>query len=322
MLLNESELSGRAAEHSLPLRDAFAVLFFVAAGMLFDPVVLVERPAQVLATVLIVVVGKSVVAYGLVRLFGEGDDTAFTVGASLAQIGEFSFILAGLALSVGLLPEEGRDLLVAAALISIIVNPFLFTVLDRRRARQEADGEDVPPGPPLPPGGHAIVIGYGRVGRVVAEDLGRHGIPLVVVDDDEDLIHRAHAAGIPGVRGNALSDRVLTVTHPESASVGVVAIPVALEAGEVVAKLRAKNPELILLARAHRDGELGYLVDQGADDAVMAERELAHSLAERAVDAVARPTSTGADPPDRDDASAEQGVDQIGGGVGEGRQAL
>jgi CPA2 family monovalent cation:H+ antiporter-2 len=290
ILLNESELSGRAAEHSLPLRDAFAVLFFVAAGMLFDPAVLVERPGQVLATVLIVVFGKSVAAYALVRLFGDGRDTALTVAASLAQIGEFSFILAGLALSVGLLPEEGRDLVVAAALISIIVNPFLFTSLDRRRA-QAREAADVPPGPALRPGGHAIVIGYGRVGRVVAEDLGGHGITLVVVDDDESLIHRAHAAGIPGVRGNALSDRVLAETHPESASVCVVAIPIALEAGEVLGKLRAMNPDLILVARAHRDGELDYLREQGADDAVMAERELAHALAERAVDALAGPTA-------------------------------
>ncbi len=295
MILNESELSARAANDSLPLRDAFAVLFFVAVGMLFDPAILVERPWQVLGTVLIIVVGKSAAAYAIVRMFRHGADTAYTVSTALAQIGEFSFILAGLAVSLELMPADGRDLIVAGALISIMVNPFLFTTLDRRRSRGDGDGVVVEPeaGPVLVPGDHAIVIGYGRVGSVVAQDLAEQGIPFVVIDEDDDLIDRAHRDGIPGIRGNALSSRVLAEASPESARIAAVAIPVALEAGEVLVKLQAANPDLILLARAHSDAEVAHLIERGADHAIMAERVLAHSLADRVVAAFPHQGSDG-----------------------------
>ncbi len=296
MLLNGSELSAKAAADSLPLRDAFAVLFFVSVGMLFDPDILVDHPWQVLATVSIVIVGKSAAAYGIVRLFRHRADTAMTVSVSLAQIGEFSFVLAALAVSLDLIPDEGRDLVVAGALISILVNPFLFAALDRRLARtghRVGPEDEAPPGPALAAGDHAIVIGYGRVGSVVADDLGRFGIPVIVVDEHEELVDSAHRAGIPGIRGNAASDAVLAATHPETARIAVVAIPQPLEAGEVLVKLRGMNPSLVLLARAHSDGEVAHLLEHGADDAVMAERELAHSLAERVVSAFPDPAGDG-----------------------------
>ena len=285
MLLNGSELSHKAANDSLPLRDAFAVLFFVSVGMLFDPHILVEHPWQVLATLLIIVLGKSAAAFFIVRAFGHPTGTALTISASLAQIGEFSFILAGLGLSLKILPQTGHDLILAGALLSIVLNPFLFAWLDRREARQQAAAPapvvpELPPGPPIDTDGHAIVIGYGRVGSQLAEVLRQRGVPVLVIDDNIDHVREAHAAGIPAIRGSAAADKVLAEAHPETARIAILAIPQPLEAGEALAKLRAINPSLTLLARAHSEAEVKHLLEHGADGAVLAERELAYSLAE------------------------------------------
>ncbi|MCF8810897.1 Kef family K(+) transporter [Xanthomonas campestris pv. campestris] len=285
MLLKESELSHKAASDSLPLRDAFAVLFFVSVGMLFDPMILIAHPWQVLATFLTVTVGKSLAAFVIVRAFGHPTGTALTISTSLAQIGEFSFILAGLGVQLAILPETGRDLILAGALLSIVVNPFLFSWLDRWQAKQAQDAPatvepELPPGPPLQLDGHAIVIGYGRVGSALAQLLRSRGVPVLVIDDNGDHVAKAHAAGIPGIRGSAAADRVLAEARPEQAKIAILAIPQPLEAGEALAKLRALNPSLTLLARAHSDAEVKHLLEHGADGAVLAERELAYSLAE------------------------------------------
>lgn len=285
MLLKESELSHKAANDSLPLRDAFAVLFFVSVGMLFDPMILIAHPWQVLATFLTITVGKSLAAFLIVRAFGHPTGTALTISISLAQIGEFSFILAGLGVQLAILPETGRDLILAGALLSIVANPFLFSWLDRWQAKQAQDapaavGPELPPGPPLPADGHAIVIGYGRVGSSLAQLLRSRGVPVLVIDDNGDHVAKAHAAGIPGIRGSAAADRVLAEARPEHAKIAILAIPQPLEAGEALAKLRAINPSLTLLARAHSDAEVKHLLEHGADGAVLAERELAYSLAE------------------------------------------
>ena len=285
MLLNGSELSHKAANDSLPLRDAFAVLFFVSVGMLFNPAILLEHPWQVLATFLTITVGKSVAAFVIVRLFGYPSGTALTISVSLAQIGEFSFILAGLGVSLAILPGSGRDLILAGSLLSIITNPFLFAWLDRREARlaaiaAAAPEPELPPGPSTDLQQHAIVIGYGRVGSALAQLLRDRGVPVLVIDDNRDHVEKAHAAGIPGIRGSAAADRVLAEAHPDRASIAILAIPQPLEAGETLAKLRAINPSLTLLARAHSDAEVRHLLGQGADGAVMAERELAYSLAD------------------------------------------
>ncbi|MCW0403711.1 Kef family K(+) transporter [Xanthomonas sacchari] len=285
MLLKESELSHKAANDSLPLRDAFAVLFFVSVGMLFDPHILVEHPWQVLATFLTITVGKSLAAFVIVRAFGHPTGIALTISTSLAQIGEFSFILAGLGVSLAILPETGRDLILAGALLSIIANPLLFTWLDRWQARQAVEAPvtvepELPPGPSLDLVDHAIVIGYGRVGSALAAVLRERGVPVLVIDDNRDHVERAHADGIPGIRGSAAADRVLAEAHPDKAKIAILAIPQPLEAGEALAKLRALNPALTLLARAHSDAEVKHLLDHGADGTVMAERELAYSLAE------------------------------------------
>jgi len=283
MLLNESEFSHQAASETLPLRDAFAVLFFVSVGMLFDPMILLEHPTEVLATFLIIVLGKSIAAYVIMRLLGKPKGSALLISASLAQIGEFSFILAGLGLALDVLPQEGQDLILAGALLSIITNPLLFAWLDRREKRaRQPDPVVYTAQPAIPPDlrDHVILIGFGRVGSELGRLLQSREIPLVVVDDEELLIDRARAIGIPAIRGNAVNERVLAEARPETAHTAMLAIPNTLEAGEIIAKLREINPSLTIVARAHSDAELKHLLDHGADAAVMAERELAHSLAE------------------------------------------
>jgi CPA2 family monovalent cation:H+ antiporter-2 len=220
-----------------------------------------------------------------VRAFKHPTGTALTISVSLAQIGEFSFILAALGVSLEILPPEGRDLILAGSLLSIVANPFLFSWLDGWQRRQEALAPvpaepEAPPGPSLDVTDHAIIIGYGRVGSELARVLRDRGVPLIVIDDNGDHVARAHDAGIPAIRGSAAADRVLAEAHPERAKIAVLAIPQPLEAGEALAKLRAINPSLTLLARAHSEGEVKHLLEHGADGAVLAERELAFSLAE------------------------------------------
>ncbi|WP_407354146.1 YbaL family putative K(+) efflux transporter [Luteimonas sp. R10] len=301
MLLNESEFSHKAAADSLPLRDAFAVLFFVSVGMLFDPGIVLERPLEVLATFFIIVFGKSAAAWAIVRLFGKPNSTALTISASLAQIGEFSFILAGLGLSLEILPADGHALVIAGALLSILVNPFIFTLLDRWQAREDARAAALrPPEPKTPPldvDGHAILVGYGRVGSQLASLLQARGVPLVVVEEDADLVAKARQAGLLAVRGNVASEAVMAEALPARARMAIFAIPRALEAGETIARLRQVNPELSILARAHSDGEVKHLLAHGADAAVLAERELAYSLSEMVMSTPPyRPARAGATP--------------------------
>ena len=288
MLLNESEFSHQAAQDSLPMRDAFAVLFFVSVGMLFDPRIVLDQPDMVLATTLVIVVGKSAAAYLIVRAFGHPTSTALTISTSLAQIGEFAFIIAGLGLSLGILPKDGHDLVLAGALISIMLNPILFIFLDRWQAREQARVDAIAaanavPEPDVVPvdiADHAIVVGYGRVGGQLAHLLHERGVPVVVIEDDADLVEQARAYGLPAVRGNAANRRVMLEAAPERAKLAVFAIPQALEAGETIERLKALNPAITVLARAHSEGQVRHLLEHGADAAVLAERELAYSLAE------------------------------------------
>ena len=291
-MLLSGDLSHRAASDSLPLRDAFAVLFFVAVGMLFDQAILLERPLEVLATFAIITVGKSVAAYAIVRAFGHPASTALTISASLAQIGEFSFILAGLGVALEILPPEGRDLVLAGALLSIVANPILFQLLDVGERRAAARSDDATPqpapahaGPPLPTQGHAILVGYGRVGGEIARLLRERAVPVLVIEDDSDLVRKARAAEVPTLRGNAADARVLADAYPDTALLAVLAIPDALAAGEISERLRAANPGMTILARAHSDHEVKHLLAHGADGAVLAEKELAHSMAEMALSA-------------------------------------
>ena len=283
MLLNETELSHKAAADSLPMRDAFAVLFFVSVGMIFDPGIILREPLLVLATFLIIALGKPVAAFVVMRALGRTRTAAFTIAAGVSQIGEFSFILAGLAVTLNLLPVGGRDLVLAGALLSIVSNPLAFLWLSRWQSAQSSKvvaPEEPTPGPLMPVSGHTILVGYGRVGSHLALLLRDRGRPLAIVDNDADLIAQARSDGLAAVQGNAAAPDTLAAMSPEGATHALIAIPQALEAGEIIARLRKANPAMTILARAHSEHEVRHLLDQGADGAVLAERELAYSMAE------------------------------------------
>ncbi|WP_137126407.1 YbaL family putative K(+) efflux transporter [Roseomonas sp. HF4] len=301
MVLSESRLSQRAAEEALPLRDAFAVLFFVSVGMLFDPGVLLRDPLGVVATVLIIVVGKSVAAYGIVRLFGHGHGTALTISASLAQIGEFSFILAGLGVSLALLPAEGRDLVLAGAIISILLNPLVFWAVDRRLPAAPRSPVPVPaarPPAPVPPpaaeGGHEVLVGYGRVGGLVGRRLAAAGRKVVVIEASEDAAEAARKDGARVIAGNAADPEVLAEADLAAARRIFVAIPEPFEAGQVVEQARAARPDLEILARADSEEAVEHLARLGATLTVMGEREIAHRMLERALGRAAHRAPSGA----------------------------
>ncbi|MBK6412664.1 YbaL family putative K(+) efflux transporter [Sphingopyxis sp.] len=285
MILGETQLSRRAAEETLPLRDAFAVLFFVSVGMLFDPNVLVEQPGPVLATVAIIVIGKSLAAFALVRAFGHTSQTALTVSVSLAQIGEFSFILAGLGVGLGVLPETGRDLILAGALLSILVNPILFT-LAVRRIRADAAPEPVDTASEEAAAlcnAGVVLIGFGRVGSHIGTLICGRGEGLTVIEDQKDMAAAARATGATVIVGDATKESILRQAGLDTASTLLIAIPEGVEAGAIVRRARAINPKLVIVARAHSDEEVADLVRRGADHVVMAERETAARMAERAM---------------------------------------
>ena len=285
MVLKESELSHQAAEDILPLRDAFAVLFFVSVGMLFNPAVLIEQPLAVVATLFIIIIGKSVAAFLIVRAFGYATDTALLISASLAQIGEFSFILISLGVGLGLVPEAARDLVLAGAILSIMMNPAIFVFADHLRARRlareaaqepAAAADDEPDAPRhVSDTGHTIVAGYGLVGRRVADTLAENGLAVVVVESDIDLVETLRQAGRAAILGNAVRAEVLRAAGVEKAKHLLVAVPNGLESGEVVAHARKLNPGLRIVARAHLDAEVEHLIASGADRVIMGEREIA-----------------------------------------------
>lgn len=285
MILGETELSRRATEETLPLRDAFAVLFFVSVGMLFDPKVVVEQPLPLLATVAIIVVGKSLAAYFIVRAFGHSSQKALTIAASLAQIGEFSFILASLGTVLGVLPPEARDLILAGAIFSIFLNPFIFTIILRGDKKEESTAPAprltgvIAPADVRP----VLLIGFGRVGNLIGRDLVARGCHVVVIEDDSDTAKRAEDAGLGVVRGSALDDRTLFAAGIEQADALLIAIAHGYEAGAIAEKARGLRPDLAIIARAHSDDEVSNLERRGAQQVVMGERELARRMLELAI---------------------------------------
>jgi K+:H+ antiporter len=284
MVLSESELSQRAATETLPLRDAFAVLFFVSVGMLVDPMIVVRDAGAVLATLLIIMLGKSIAAFAIVRLFGHPTSTALTISASLAQIGEFSFILASLGVSLALLPERGRDLILAGAILSILLNPLCFAALDRWLGKREA-GKAAPSAaketaareeiPVTTLTGHVVLVGYGRVGGFIGSALPA-GTPLLVIESEDG--EAATAAGHELISGNAADPDVLRAANLPAARCLLVAIPDAFEGGQVVAQARERNAALPIIARAHSEAEIEHLKKHGATVVVMAEHEAAKAM--------------------------------------------
>ena len=297
VVLSESDFSHQAAADSLPLKDAFAVLFFVSVGMLFDPTILVREPLAVLAVLLVIVVGKSVAAFAIVIAFGHPASTALVVSASLAQIGEFSFILAGLGVALGLLPPEGRDLILAGALLSITLNPVVFACLDRtsswlrtrggwlgRFERREADSlNTLPVEDDDARRDHAIIVGYGRVGGVVGRGLMAEGLPVVVVDRDRRRVEALRARGVPAVYGDASTPGVLQAAGAGRARLIVIATPEGYQTRRIIELARDLNPAIDTAVRTHSEAEIALLDQQGIGMAIMGERELAFSLTQYAL---------------------------------------
>jgi len=289
MVLRESSLSHRAAQESLPLRDAFSVLFFVSVGMLFDPDMLVREPVMVLVVVAIIVVGKTVAAFLLVLGFRYPLNTALTVSASLAQIGEFSFILATLGVSLNLMETEVQSLILAGALISIALNPLLFNAIEpvqkwiRGRsslARTMEQRDD--PLAELPAStnldlltGHVLLVGYGRVGGRIGEALLARKVPMVVAEQNRETVEELRRRGIPAVSGDAADPAVLIQAHVARARLLIVAVPDTFRARKMMEIARALKPDIQSVVRAHSDEEAKLLLQEGADKVFMGEHELA-----------------------------------------------
>lgn len=282
MILGETPLSRRAAEETLPLRDAFAVLFFVSVGMLFDPAVLMEQPWPLVATVAIIVLGKSIAAFVIVRMFGYPTKTALTVSASLAQIGEFSFILAGLGASLGILPSEGRDLILAGAILSIFANPFIFTAIVGRTSAQTKAAAAEAAERERQRLGHAIVIGYGRLGTLLATGLKARGAAFVVIEEEPDVACTAANDGLTTIIGNAADPQVLSEADIEAARTLIIAVPEGFDAAAIAERAWKMNPGLAIFARAHSDDEVEDLKRHGVNHIVTGEQEVAKRLLEMA----------------------------------------
>ena len=292
MVMRESHLSHRAAQESLPLRDAFSVLFFVSVGMLFDPDVLIQQPLRVLAVVAIIVTGKSLAAFLLVLAFRYPLNTALTVSASLAQIGEFSFILAALGVSLGLLPLEGQSLILAGALISITLNPLVFQMIEpiqawiRSRSQLARTLERVDdPLAELPMTvtssyvtGHVVLVGYGRVGRRIGEALAEQGLSLVVAEQNRGMVEGLRKHGVHAVAGDAAEPAVLIQAHIARAKMLVIAIPDTLRARQMIETARMLNPQIEVIVRTHSEEEATMLRNENAGTVFVGEHELALSM--------------------------------------------
>jgi len=292
MVLRESDLSHRAAEESLPLRDAFSVLFFVSVGMLFDPMVLVESPFKVLAVVAVIIFGKSLAAMLLVLALRYPLNTAITVSASLAQIGEFSFILAALGISLELMPKEGQSLILAGAIISIAVNPLLFKAIEplQRWLRANSDAVrklEASPDPlaELPMTvpqerltGQVVLVGYGRVGRRIADELTAQGVHFVVAEQNRELVEMLRRRDQPAVVGNAAEPAVLIQAHIARAAVLVIATPDTFHVRKMVETAKMLNPAVRCVVRTHNEEEAILLRKDTGETVLLGEQELAGSM--------------------------------------------
>ncbi|MCA3599087.1 MAG: Kef family K(+) transporter [Methylobacterium sp.] len=288
MVLAESPLSHQAAKETLPLRDAFAVLFFVSVGMLLDPRVLANHPFAVIATFLIITVGKSVAAYLIVRAFGYSNGVAMTISASLAQIGEFSFILIVLAVQLAIVPQAASDFVVAGSILSILVNPLMFLAIDRIYAQRATGKAPVAPAaPPAPPEeeeptrltDHAVLVGHGRVGSRLRADLQARGIAHLVVEEEAETVEVLKTEGVEAFLGPCGEPAMLERLNLAGARYLISAIPDAFEAGHLVEAAKAANPGIWVVARAHSAEAVEYLRKVGADKVLMGEEELAKGMA-------------------------------------------
>ena len=292
MVMRESDLSHRAAQESLPLRDAFSVLFFVSVGMLFDPNVLIEQPLRVLSTIAIIIIGKSLAAFLLVLAFRYPLNTALTVSASLAQIGEFSFILAALGVSLGLLPVEAQSLILAGAFISITLNTLVFQVIEpvqawirsRSKLARVLERTDDPLAElPMTVASsyvtsHVVLVGYGRVGRHIGEALTEQGLALVVAEQNREIVEGLRKRGIHAVAGDAAEPAVLIQAHIARATMLVIAVPDTLRARRMIETARMLNPPIEIIVRTHNEEEAALLRKESGGTVFIGEHELALSM--------------------------------------------
>jgi len=294
MILAESQLSQSAAQETLPLRDAFAVLFFVSVGMLFDPTVAVREPFLVAMTVILIVAGNAAAVFAIARLFRHSVQNALALGLTLSQIGEFSFILAGIGVELELLPESGRDLILAGAMVSILVNPLLFVAAERLLPRwlktretgapgEQAAEVEIPELPQTTLTGHAVLVGHGRVGSLVAQTLSEMGQPYLVIEERPAIAEQLRDAGIEVIVGNAAQAAMLDAANVAGARFLISAIPNPFESGNLIERAREANPALDIIARAHSDAEVDYLSKLGANKIIMGEREIARGISEHIV---------------------------------------
>ena len=292
MVIGESELSYRAAADALPMQDAFAVLFFVSIGMLIDPAILINEPLAVLATSLVVVLGNGAAAMVLMVLLRHPLTASMRLGASLGQIGEFSFILAGLGVSLGVLADEQRNLILAAALVTIVLNPGLFALTNKaaewlthqpkwldRFERQKAPRMIATDLHAVVPSGHAVLIGYGRVGRTIGDALQRYDVPFIAIEQDRRVVDAMRTLGVTAIYGDATRPGILDHAHPENAILLIVASPDPYHARHVIELARARNPDIEIIVRTHGDQEVELFEQLGVNKVLMGERELAFGMA-------------------------------------------
>ena len=298
MMLRESEFSHRAAEESLPLRDAFAVLFFVSVGMLFDPLILIEQPLHVLSVLAIITLGTPLASAALVLAFRYPLSTALTVAASLGQIGEFSFILTGLGMNLHLLPAQGQSLILAGALTSIAINPLMFKAvapllqaIRTRSALARALDRRSDPLAELPMStnekflaGQVVLVGYGRVGRRIAETLAERGIPYVVAEQNRELVERLRSDGLAAVCGDASDPAVLIQAHIARASMLVVATSSTFNVRQINSTARLLNPSIETVVRTHSEEEAKLLEQEGIGTIFFGEGELAKAISRHALE--------------------------------------
>ncbi|WP_298232550.1 YbaL family putative K(+) efflux transporter [uncultured Azohydromonas sp.] len=292
MVLRESKFSERAAEQTLPLQDAFSVLFFVSVGMLFDPNIVLREPLHLLATIGVIVIGKSLAAIAVVLMLRYPVRTAVTVSASLAQVGEFSFILAGLGMSLGLLPKQGNDLILAGALISIALNPLMFSFagpIERWFARfPKLSARLDPSSNPLSElpmstevkylKNQVVLVGWGRVGKQIAGELTKQGVPFVVVESNREFVEDLRRKGMPAVWGDATEEGVLIQAHIRDARALVIATSETVQVRAMVDIARTLNPGVNVIVRSHSEEEADLLERDGAGKVFVGERELAQSM--------------------------------------------
>ena len=292
MVVKESDFSHRAEEETLPLREIFSILFFVSVGMLFDPHILVERPLHILAVIAIIMIGKTLAAMALVLFFRYPLNTALTVGASLAQIGEFSFILATLGVSLGLLSLEAQNLILAGALFSITLNSFIFSAIEpvqrwiRERSHLarllERSGDPLAMLPDEVDQAYlrdqVVIVGYGGVGRRITENLINENIKVVIAEENREIVEKLRQSNIAAVSGVATEPGVLIQAHIMHARLLVISPMDILDIHRIVAIAKQLNPQIQVLICAESKEEAAVIRDENIGEVFYAKEEMAKNM--------------------------------------------